>query len=112
MTEHFEEAPAGLRDDVIAGLRRFGFAPGGYMGTCGGCGSTMTNVDKRCRRCWQCAVLAATDQQETPAPPVPSEAGPLASVFIGIYQHVAKDNPHDYALKRASEAVQAFWSSL
>lgn len=40
-------------------LKRFGYAPGGYMNKCHACGETFSNLDKRARTCKRCALLAA-----------------------------------------------------
>lgn len=36
-------------------LRRYGYAPGGYMGKCRECHNTVTDIDKRARCCLPCA---------------------------------------------------------
>lgn len=51
-----------LRDDVAAGLVRFGYAPGRYMGRCRSCDETMVDCDKRATSCIQCAMAAALSE--------------------------------------------------
>jgi hypothetical protein len=36
-------------------LRKFGYAPGGYMGRCRECDTTVTDIDKRATCCLSCA---------------------------------------------------------
>jgi hypothetical protein len=52
-----------LRDEIIAGLRHYGFAPGGYMGSCHSCQNTFIGA-KRASSCWECAVGFAVKQAD------------------------------------------------
>ena len=47
--------PDPLPADTMARLRKWGYAPGGYMSDCHKCGKTHSWMDKRAITCQQCA---------------------------------------------------------
>ena len=49
----------------------FGFAPGGYVGTCSGCSKKIANIDKRAICCRACAELALAKYTANPPKPDP-----------------------------------------
>ena len=46
-------------------LRKYGYAPGGYMGRCGSCDTVVTGIDKRASCCLPCAESKYVAEQAT-----------------------------------------------
>lgn len=59
------KTPGAMVLDTRPDLRRFGYAPGNYMGTCLAGNHTMTGLDKRATCCLECAERLLAEQ--TPA---------------------------------------------